>query len=257
MYHNFRELSGRFTEGDIVRALVMSDNQLDKATMILTQPSLSSSQHQQIITASSIPIDHELKVDDAYFADDADADDEDDDDLRLQSLGVGGGGNESSKRLHGQNGGQNVKGKPQSKLKVNLTFESEKGVEINLINDVLSSSAMPFVGIKLYAMHFVWTRDGPRTKGTFSFDIRSSYYNPMIVTMEPLLEQSRINVNWNSMPSSITGGAPSKSLYTIKVHLQGVRVERSALAPKVIPVNFNVTQVLTENVLNFKHFVRC
>ena len=134
-------------------------------------------------------------------------------------------------------------------MKINLTFESEKGI-INLINDVMSSSAMPFVGIKLYSIHVVWTKDIERIKGTFGFDEQSKYYNPMIVTIEPLIESSRIAVNWNSMPSS---AKTSKPLYTIKVNLQGVPHERSALVPKIIPVNMNITHIFAKTLLETLH----
>eukprot|EP01083_Nonionella_stella_P301013 1030575_1 len=211
MYHNFAELSSnpQYKECDIIRALILSGNRMDAASVVLNQS-------QMIATNYNDESDDELES--------VDADDE-----------------ESIQSDHGIIAPHH---KIVSKVKINLTAESEKGICINLINDVLSSSAMPFVGIKLFGMHFVWTQDVERSKGTFSFDAFASYYNPMIVAMEPLVESSKMVVNWNSMAPNV---------YTIKVALVGVKHERSALVPRVIPVNINITHIFGQTLLETMH----
>ena len=267
MYHNFRELSGRFDQEDIIRALIIGDNQLDKATAILNEqqtainddPYNNNNDDHDGNNRQQRPIKKKKTIiKNSYFSDyyTGDADDDDDaddeeDDYYYHRQNDYDQDEEEKKSYNTNNNNYNQKKKKYpTKLKINLTFESEKGIEINLINDVMSSSAMPFVGIKLYSMHLVWTQDIERTKGTFGFDFVGKYYNPMIVTMEPLIESSRIAVNWNSMPSS---SKTIKPLYTIKVNLQGVAHERSALVPKIIPVNLNITHIFAKTLLETLH----
>lgn len=86
-----------------------------------------------------------------------------------------------------------------TKLKIKLIFESEKGITLAVINDVMASSAMPFVFLKLSHLHLQWSKDVDTGKGVFLVNIQSLYYNPIIVTMEPLLEPTKMRIDWLSI----------------------------------------------------------
>eukprot|EP01084_Bolivina_argentea_P255877 430533_1 len=207
MYHSFKQLSTIYDEKEVIRALVISNFQLDKAKQLLIE-SINPLELQN-------NYEEEKHIIEDYT--------ENIDEQTQENIDV---------RMH-------------KNVQMHIVFTSEIGITVHLINDVISSHTVPFIRVTLYSMQLLSQRLNEEIKGTFNFDAQAKLYNPTVICPEPLLESSRVTINWNSIISD-------KSMnwkHIINVGLQGIPHEQNALVPKVIPINVNITHYFAKTLL--------
>ncbi|ETO23275.1 hypothetical protein RFI_13908 [Reticulomyxa filosa] len=286
MYHNYRELSQNknANEGDIIRALLLGDNDIDIASRVIEKIEFNRahSRSQSSISLSDIKVEEALLFGEEKYehevvllpspnkASGAVNFKESFDEEKLAHLDVKYDDDEKYQKESPLN--DTLSAEPvqsphevlsrvkstavirEDSLKVKKKYLDEEEstrfftaqIALSVINDVVNTSAMPFFSIKSTEIKLAVKQYDAGIDGNLDMVLMSNYYNPIVVTMEPLLERTKLAVKLDSLLSLQSRGRNSN--YTARVLLQGLPASDDEKEPGT--VNFNVTHIFLKTAMD-------